>query len=74
MSNTEKIKRRPLVYDPHSEIVRNEHTPIVVGLSLPSIWRRRQNGKFVPAIQLGPNSVGFRRRDLEQWLAAREVQ
>jgi prophage regulatory protein len=64
-------RKRPLAYNPVSEIVRNEHTPIVTGLSLATIWRLRRDGKFPPAIRLGENSVGFRRSDLNAWLDTR---
>jgi len=63
--------RIPLTYDPASEIVRNEHVPIVTGLSKETIWRRRRAGTFVPAIQLGDQAIGFRRSDIEAWLTSR---
>lgn len=64
-------KRRPLVYNASAEIIRAEHLPIVTGMSTVTIWRRRRAGQFVPAIHLGKNSIGFRRVDIEAWLAAR---
>jgi predicted DNA-binding transcriptional regulator AlpA len=65
-------KRQPLEYDPKSDIVRHCHAPKVVGLSAVTVWRRRQTGDFPPAIQLGDNSIGYRRRDINKWLKARE--
>lgn len=65
-------RKRPLVYDPRSFIVRNQHVPLVVGLSTESVWRYRIAGRFPPAIKLGDNSIGFRRSDLEEWLTTRE--
>lgn len=66
-----KNHKRPLEYDPHSEIVRDVHAPKVIALSIATIWRLRKAGLFVPTIRLGKNSVGFRRADLQAWLAAR---
>ena len=31
-----------------------------------------ENGNFPKPIPLGPNSIGWRQRDIEQWLEARE--
>jgi predicted DNA-binding transcriptional regulator AlpA len=66
-------RRRPLTYNPQSEIVRAEHFRLVTGLSNTTIWRYRKAGKFVAILRLGDNSVGARRRDLEAWLDSREV-
>ena len=63
--------KRPLTYNPQSDIVRAEHWPIVTGLSSTTIWRYRKAGRFVSVIQLGENSCGARRRDLEKWLDER---
>jgi len=60
--------KKPLTYNPAAEIVRVEHMPIVTGLSTATIWRLRNAGEFVPAIQLGKNAVGFRRSDIVAWL------
>jgi predicted DNA-binding transcriptional regulator AlpA len=70
-SNKRTNHKRPLVYNPAAEIIRAEHLPLVTGLSTATCWRYRRAGKFPPAIHLGENSVGFRRRDLEAWLEQR---
>ncbi len=64
--------KRPLQYDPHSEIVRAEHFNRPTGLSNTTVWRLRKAGKFVPIIKLGDNSIGARRSDITAWLAERE--
>jgi predicted DNA-binding transcriptional regulator AlpA len=72
--STDKPRTRgPLKYDPQAEVVRAEHWPLVLGLSSATLWRRRQAGQFVPVIRLGENSLGARRRDLEQWLDDRRT-
>lgn len=66
--------RRPLAYDPTSEIVRAEHFDRATGLSNTTIWRYRKAGKFVTIIKLGDNAIGARRRDLNAWLTSREAR
>jgi predicted DNA-binding transcriptional regulator AlpA len=66
-------RKRPLVYDPQAEIVREKFLPIVTGMSNTTIWRWRRAGKFVSAIQLGPNSLGFKRAEIMAWLEARRA-
>ena len=63
--------KKPLEYDPRSEVVRVCHFPIAFGLSEVTCWRLRQKGDFPPVIQLGENSAGARRPDIEAWLARR---
>lgn len=72
VSTTPRNYRRPLAYDPQSEIVRGEHFDRATGLSNTTIWRYRKAGKFVAVIQLGDNSIGARRSDIAAWLAERE--
>ncbi len=56
-----------------SEILRPRDLPRVTGLSRTSIHRLRVANDFVPVIHLTQHSIGFRRRDIEQWLDARTV-
>jgi predicted DNA-binding transcriptional regulator AlpA len=35
------------------------------------LWRLRKRGDFAPAISLGGSAIGFRKVDLDAWLAAR---
>ena len=62
-------ERRP--YDPGSTIVRGYHLPLAVGLSVTTAWRLRRAGKFPKHVQLGENAIGWRRSDLEAWIARR---
>jgi predicted DNA-binding transcriptional regulator AlpA len=46
----------------------------VLGISEPTVWRLRRAGKFVPAIRLSKNAIGFRRSDLELWLVSQQEE
>lgn len=46
----------------------------MLSLSLVVIWRLRQKGHFPEPIQISPKRIGYRRSDLEQWLATRPVR
>ena len=67
--------KKPLAYDPRAEVVRVVHLPIAIGVSRASVWRRRRDDPTFPkAIQLGDNSVGVRRCDLDAWLESRKAR
>ena len=69
-----KIIRRPRPpYDPTSAIVRGFDLRLAIGISQTTIWRLRRAGKFPPHVQLGENAVGWRRSDLEAWIAHRRA-
>lgn len=50
--------------EPRAEVLR----PREGGVSQPTIDRWRKAGKFPKALQLGAQSIGWRRRDLDEWL------
>ena len=60
-------------YDERSTIVAPRHLYLAVGLSAVTVWRLRNRDQFPPPIQLSPGRVGWRRSDLERWLAQREA-
>jgi predicted DNA-binding transcriptional regulator AlpA len=57
-----------------SEIWSPQHTARQTSLSIATIWRLRQTGAFPNPIKLSPGRVGFRRLDVEAWLAGRAGQ
>lgn len=57
----------------HSEVLRPRDAARYVGLSRPTIDRWRKAGKFPKALQLGPQAIGWRRSDLDEWLNGRPV-
>ena len=64
-------RTRSTPYDPAADIVRPRHLPQAVGLSEITIRRWRQRGEFPEPIRLGPQAIGWRRIDIDAWLASR---
>lgn len=62
MSAIERVLLRP------REVVELGYAPSEV-----SLWRMRKRDDFPKAIRLGPNSIAFRRADLDAWLAAQQL-
>ena len=56
------------------EIISRAETATLINVSLPTLWRIRQDPEadFPPAIPLGPRRIGFRRNSVLRWLDARE--
>ena len=53
------------------QVLRKDHVARMVGVSKSTIERWTRLGKFPKPIRLGTNSIAWRRRDLERWLAER---
>jgi predicted DNA-binding transcriptional regulator AlpA len=56
---------------PSFEIVREPERRRMTGLSRVQWWRLERSGKVPRKVQLGENSVGWLRSELEGWLAKR---
>ena len=52
------------------EVIRKELCQIT-GLSMTTLWRQEREGYFPARIRLTNHSVGWRRSDIEAWLATR---
>ena len=52
-------------------IYREKDVLGMLSISKATLWRWRRDGEFPHPIQLGPNTVGWRRADVEEWLLAR---
>lgn len=52
-------------------VLRKRAVCALLGVSLAHLDRLRQRGEFPPAIRLGEQAIGFRRIDIDAWLAAR---
>lgn len=69
---TSKPKRVAKAFDPHAEIISPRDVRLIVGIAPVTIWRLRREGKFPPPLRLTKGRIGWRRADLERWLAERE--
>ena len=56
-----------------AEIIRPRNLPAVTGLSRTTIWRLEQSGDFPKRIRLSAGAVGYRRPEIEAWLASRQT-
>lgn len=52
-------------------VLRKRAVCTLLGVSLAHLDRLRQRGDFPAAIRLGEQAIGFRRSDIDAWLAAR---
>ena len=43
----------------------------LIGASKATLWRWRRDGSFPQPVELGPNTVAWRREDVEAWIASR---
>jgi prophage regulatory protein len=67
-----KSKRVAKPFDRDAEIISPRHVRLVVGISPITIWRLRREGKFPAPLRLTKGRIGWRRSDLNAWLAERE--
>ena len=54
-------------------IYREKDVLALLGVSKATLWRWRRDGGFPHPIQLGPNTVGWLREDVHEWLEARPL-
>lgn len=60
------------VEEPDQTILSPKDTSRLTSLSSATIWRLRRLGDFPDPVRLSPGRMGWRRRDIEAWCAARE--
>lgn len=56
-----------------AEIYRERDVLALLAVSKATLWRWRKSGSFPAPIQLGPNTVGWRREVIENWLSSRPI-
>jgi prophage regulatory protein len=66
-----RAKPKQPAYDPQSEIIPPRHLRLVTGPV--TVWRLRRAGKFPEPIRLSVGRIGWRRSDLDKWLAERQA-
>ena len=52
-------------------VLRPAQAAEALGIARSTLTRWRQRDDFPKALTLGPGAVGFRRSDIENWLASR---
>ena len=57
--------------EPPPAVLRYEAAARYVGLTRQAIWRKAKAGRFPQPIRLSKQAVGFRRSELDAWVAAR---
>ena len=53
------------------EIIRRKELGRITGLSMTTLWRQEREGNFPARIRLTSYSIGWRRSEVEAWLATR---
>lgn len=56
-----------------SAVFKKKDAAKFCGISTATLDRLRADGEFVRPIRLGAQAIGFRRVDIENWIAARPV-
>jgi Predicted transcriptional regulator len=58
----------------HEEILRKPRVIAIVGLGNTSLYEAIKRGTFPAPVKLGVRAVGWRRSDVEAWLASLETK
>jgi prophage regulatory protein len=53
---------------PEPLVLNAPATAALVGISIPTLYRYIKTGTFPGPIRLGPNRVGWRRKEIESWI------
>lgn len=62
---------RPRLGSPELQILREPERRRITGLSAVTWWRLEKEGKVPKHLNLGVNSVGWLKHELEDWITAR---
>ena len=55
----------------HEEILRKPRVLAIIGIGNTSLYEAIKRGDFPAPVKLGQRAVGWRRSDIERWLATR---
>lgn len=58
---------------PEGQLMRCAEVTALLGVNRSTLWRMVRAGKFPAAINISSNRVGWRRAEVEGWLAARKA-
>lgn len=53
------------------QILRPLQVMELLGLSRPTLYRLRKEGRFPNSIKLGEKSIGWMRKDIENWIKSK---
>lgn len=56
-----------------NKMYRKTEVCSLLGVSHSTLYRWTANNSFPSPIQLGPNTVGWKQSDIEEWLASKEL-
>lgn len=54
-------------------VLRKRATAALIGVSIATLDRLRAAGSFVRPIRLGDQAIGFKRSEVEDWIASRPL-
>jgi prophage regulatory protein len=57
-----------------NEILRKPRVLAIIGIGNTSLYAAIKRGDFPAPVKLGARAVGWRRSDIENWLASRETK
>lgn len=57
-----------------NEILRKPRVLAIIGIGNTSLYAAIKRGDFPAPVKLGARAVGWRRSDVENWLASRETK
>lgn len=49
-------------------IIRLSELTEILGVSATTVWRWRRENRIPQSLSLGPRMVGWRRKDIDEWL------
>lgn len=54
------------------KILRPITLATLLGISLPTLWRMEKRGELPPRIKLSARAIGWREKDIDEWLEDRK--
>lgn len=55
------------------DILTRREAAAVARISLPTLWREEKAGRFPKGFFLSPGRKGYRKSDIERWIASRSA-
>ena len=74
---TAKPKTRNVTSDknkPKSRIIRPKELSNMLSISIPTLYRMKDEGELPPKVMVSSRAVGWLRSDIEEWLISRKQE